>query len=77
MNGFDAARVLKRLMPSVPLIMYSAFGERARGKTSTVNWNLGVVAKTEHAGVLIHKARGLSTPLPPEVSGRVEVSKKQ
>src|ERR1700681_3106705 len=25
MNGFDAARVLKRLMPTVPLIMYSAF----------------------------------------------------
>ena len=23
MNGLDAARVLKRLMPSVPMIMYS------------------------------------------------------
>lgn len=28
MNGFDAARFLKRLMPIVPLIMYSAFGDR-------------------------------------------------
>jgi chemotaxis response regulator CheB len=28
MNGFDAARVLKRLMPAVPLIMYSAFGDK-------------------------------------------------
>jgi len=28
MNGLDAARVLKRLMPKVPLIMYSAFGDR-------------------------------------------------
>jgi chemotaxis response regulator CheB len=27
MNGFDAARVLKRLLPTVPLIMYSAFGD--------------------------------------------------
>src|ERR1700674_1465195 len=27
MNGFDAARKLKRLMPTVPLIMYSAFGD--------------------------------------------------
>jgi two-component system, chemotaxis family, chemotaxis protein CheY len=27
MNGLDAARVLKRLMPTVPLIMYSAFGD--------------------------------------------------
>jgi two-component system chemotaxis response regulator CheY len=28
MNGFDAARVLKRLMPAVILIIYSAFGDR-------------------------------------------------
>ena len=28
MNGRDAARVLKRLMPKVPLIMYRAFGDR-------------------------------------------------
>src|SRR5437879_11389389 len=28
MNGLDAARILRRLMPSVPLIMYSAFGDK-------------------------------------------------
>jgi len=28
MNGLDAARVLKRIMPAVPLIMYSAFADR-------------------------------------------------
>ena len=28
MNGLDAARMLKRLMPKVPLIMYSALGDR-------------------------------------------------
>src|SRR5712692_7950600 len=28
MNGLDAARELKRLMPAVPLLMYSAFGDR-------------------------------------------------
>jgi len=28
MNGLDAAQVLRRLMPAVPLIMYSAFGDR-------------------------------------------------
>ena len=27
MNGIDATRVLKRLMPTVPLIMYSALGD--------------------------------------------------
>ena len=28
MNGLEAARILRRLMPSVPLIMYSAFGDK-------------------------------------------------
>ena len=28
MNGLDAARVLKRIMPAVPMIMYSAFGDK-------------------------------------------------
>ena len=32
MNGFDAARILKRLMPTVPLIMYSAFGDKLAEK---------------------------------------------
>ena len=59
MNGFDAARVLKRLMPTVPLIMYSAFGDKLAEKQA---WLLGiseVVSKAEHATVLIDKARGL------------------
>src|SRR5882724_7651245 len=30
MNGLDAAKVLKCLMPTVPLIMYSAFGRQFR-----------------------------------------------
>ena len=28
MNGLDAARVLRRLMPTVPLILYSEFGDK-------------------------------------------------
>ncbi len=59
MNGFDAARALKRLMPAVPLIMYSAFGDKLAEKQA---WLIGiseVVSKAEHAAVLIDKARGL------------------
>ncbi len=59
MNGFDAARVLKRLMPTVPLIMYSAFGDKLAEKQAQLIGISEVVSKTEHAGVLIHKARGL------------------
>jgi DNA-binding NarL/FixJ family response regulator len=59
MNGFDAARVLKRLMPTVPLIMYSAFGDKLAEKQARLIGISEVVSKSEHASVLIHKARGL------------------
>jgi two-component system chemotaxis response regulator CheY len=59
MNGLDAARVLKRLMPTVPLIMYSAFGDKLAGNQARLIGISEVVSKSEHASVLIHKARGL------------------
>lgn len=59
MNGFDAARVLKRLLPAVPLIMYSAFGDKFAEYQARLIGISEVVSKSEHASVLIHKARGL------------------
>jgi two-component system, chemotaxis family, chemotaxis protein CheY len=59
MNGFDAARILKRLMPTVPLIMYSAFGDKLAEKKAGLIGISEVVSKSEHASVLIYKARGL------------------
>ena len=59
MNGFDAARALKRLMPTVPLIMYSAFGDKVAESQARLIGISEVVSKSEHASVLIHKARGL------------------
>ena len=59
MNGFDAARILKRLMPAVPLIMYSGFGDTVAERQARLIGISEVVSKTEHASVLIHKARGL------------------
>lgn len=59
MNGFDAARALKRLMPTVPLIMYSAFGDKVAERQARLIGISEVVSKSEHASVLIHKARGL------------------
>jgi len=39
MNGLDAARKLKRLMPAVPLIMYSTFADsRKPVYTGFLNW---------------------------------------
>jgi two-component system, chemotaxis family, chemotaxis protein CheY len=59
MNGFDAARVLKRLMTTVLLIMYSSFGDKLAEHQARVIGISEVVSKSEHASVLIHKARGL------------------
>lgn len=59
MNGFDAARVLKRLMPAVPLIMYSAFGDKLAEHQARLIGISEVVSKSENASVLIQKARGL------------------
>lgn len=59
MNGLDAARVLKRLMPTVPLIMYSAFGDKFAEHQAQLIGISEVVSKSEHASALIHKARAL------------------
>jgi DNA-binding NarL/FixJ family response regulator len=59
MNGFDAARVLKRLMPSVPLIMYSAFGDNLVKHQAQLIGFAEVISKSEHVSVLIQKARSL------------------
>src|SRR3989449_11436962 len=58
MNGIEAARVLKGLMPMVPLIVFSeysdAFSEEARSTGVSA-----LVSKSEHASVLVAKARAL------------------
>ena len=62
MNGLDAARVLRRLMPEVPLIMYSVFGDRfVKHQAELIGIN-EVVSKSEHPSVLVGKARRLLYP---------------
>jgi two-component system chemotaxis response regulator CheY len=57
MNGLDAARVLKRLMPTVSLIMYSSFAGNVVEEQARLAGISELVPKSEHASVLIHKAR--------------------
>ena len=59
MNGLDAARVLQRAMPSVPLIMYSAFEDRYSEQVARMRGISAIVSKSEHVSTLIDKARGL------------------
>ena len=59
MNGLDAARELKRLMPTVPLIMYSAFGDVFGEQQARLIGISELVSKSQPAAVLVSKARSL------------------
>lgn len=56
MSGLDAARELKRLMPEVPLVMYSMFGDMVREQARLVGIS-ELVSKSQPAATLIRKAR--------------------
>jgi two-component system chemotaxis response regulator CheY len=59
MNGLDAARKLKRLMPAVPLIMYSAFADAFPEQEARLHGISELVPKSEPAAILVSKARSL------------------
>ena len=59
MNGLDAARELKRLMPSVPIIMFTSYCDSS---TERVVRQVGIselVSKSQPAAILVSKARSL------------------
>jgi two-component system chemotaxis response regulator CheY len=58
MNGLDAARELKRLMPDVQLIMYSMFGDMLQEQARLVGIS-ELISKSQPAALLISKARNL------------------
>jgi two-component system, chemotaxis family, chemotaxis protein CheY len=62
MNGLDAARVLKRVMPIVPLIMYSGFGDKFVEHQAALVGISATISKSESASELIRAARGLLYP---------------
>jgi len=57
MNGLEATRVLKRMMPEVPVIMYSAYGDPSTGKAARSAGVWALVSKSENISVLLGKAR--------------------
>jgi two-component system chemotaxis response regulator CheY len=56
MNGLDAARELKRLMPTVPLLMYSAFGDRLVEQQARLVGISELVSKSQPTTILVSKA---------------------
>src|SRR5438552_7412636 len=59
MNGIEAARVLKGLMPTVPLIVFSEYSDVFSEKEARSAGVSALVSKSEHASVLVGTARAL------------------
>ena len=62
MNGLDAARVLKRVAPAIPLIMYSAFEGSLSEKQVRLVGISELVSKSDPVSLLLEKARALVRP---------------
>ena len=63
MNGIDAAKVLKRLMPAVPLIVFSEFSDVLSAEEAHSAGISALVSKSEHISLLVGKARALPRPI--------------
>ncbi len=63
MNGIDAARILRRLMPTVPLIIFSEYSDVFSAEEARSAGVSALVSKSEHLSVLVGKARALLYPL--------------
>jgi DNA-binding NarL/FixJ family response regulator len=59
MSGLDAARVLKNILPRVPLIMYCATPEECTEALTKSAGVSAIVSKSESASVLIDTCRSL------------------
>jgi DNA-binding NarL/FixJ family response regulator len=59
MNGLDAARELKRIMPTVPVVMFSEYSNAFLEQEARSAGISALVAKSEHVSVLVEKAHSL------------------
>ena len=59
MNGLEEARLLKQLMPTVPVILYTMYSGPSLEKEARLAGAYAVVSKSEGVATLIAKARTL------------------
>jgi DNA-binding NarL/FixJ family response regulator len=62
MNGIDAARTLKTLMPMVPVIIFSEYTDVFSEQEARSAGISALVSKSEHVSVLIERVRALLYP---------------
>jgi len=63
MNGIDAARALKKLMPAVPLIIFSEYADVFSENEARLAGISALVSKSAHISVLLERVRRLSGPM--------------
>ena len=59
MNGIEAARALRRLMPGVPIILFSEYSSAFSKEEARSAGVSALISKAEHMSVLLGKARAL------------------
>jgi len=59
MNGIEETRLLKQLMPAVPVIIYSAYSDRYVEKEARAAGASAVISKSQPVANLVEKARNL------------------
>jgi two-component system nitrate/nitrite response regulator NarL len=62
MNGLHAARALKRLMPEVPIVMFSVYSDSFTEKEARSAGVSALVSRFEDASALVRIARNLLYP---------------
>jgi len=62
MNGLEAARVLRQMMPTVPLVLYSASPDAVSEQAARTIGISGLISKSERVSVLIDTVRGVLHP---------------
>ena len=62
MNGIDATRALKALMPSVPVIIFSEYSDVFSQEEARSVGVSALVSKSQHVSVLLDTARTLLYP---------------
>jgi DNA-binding NarL/FixJ family response regulator len=65
MNGFEVARELKRITPSIPVVMFTSFKTPALETEALAAGCNAVVSKSEHQQMLFDNIQRLLTPKAP------------
>jgi DNA-binding NarL/FixJ family response regulator len=58
MNGLEAARALRQILPDVPVVIYSATPNEVSAQVAKAIGIAGLISKSERISVLINTVRG-------------------